>query len=399
MKQLTFKHTLAASYAGYITQAAVNNLPPLLFTAFCRDFDITVTQISSLITANFVTQIIVDGISVKFLDRIGMRAAAVAAHFFTVLGFILMGTLPFIISPFAGLVIAMIICAIGGGLTEVVISPIVEALPGDEKASAMSMLHSFYCWGQAGVVLLSTLYFVTIGSEHWRWLPVIWALFPLLNMFLFMKVPINELIAEDETPTPLKELFSMKIFYVLMLLMICAGASELAMSQWSSYFAENGLKVSKTAGDLLGPCGFALLMGTARLIYGIKGSKIPLEKMMKLSCVLCVASYFTAVFSPIPVLSLIGCSVCGFSVGILWPGTFSIASRTCPKGGGAMFALLALAGDLGCSAGPGLVGIVSGDSGTLTKGLLAAVIFPAAMLILMLMLRSDNPEANNADSQ
>lgn len=387
MKQLSFKHTLAASYMGYIAQAAVNNLAPLLFTAFTRDFGVSLGEISLMISANFVTQIIVDAAAVKLLDKIGMRRAAVAAHFCCALGFVLMGTLPFAIDPFFGLMLSMIVCAVGGGLTEVVISPIVEALPGDEKASAMSMLHSFYCWGQVGVVLLSTLYFVTAGSENWRWLPLLWSIIPFANMFLFAGVPINELIDGDETPIPLKKLLGMKLFYVLLLLMICAGASELAMSQWSSYFAETTLGVSKTAGDLLGPCGFAVLMGIARLFYGIKGSRIPLEKMIKLSCILCIASYLTVVFSPVPVLSLTGCAVCGFSVGIFWPGTYSIASKEYPKGGGAMFALLALAGDLGCASGPALVGAVSGDGEGMKSGLFAAMLFPAAMLVLMIIMQ------------
>lgn len=385
--KFTYKHTLAASYTGYITQAAVNNLAPLLFTAFCREFDITLAQLSALISVNFVTQIIVDALTVKLIDKIGMRASAVAAHIFAALGFILMGTLPFVIDPFAGLCAAMIVCAVGGGLTEVIISPIVEALPGDEKASAMSLLHSFYCWGQVGVVLLSTLYFTVAGSDNWRYLPLIWSLLPIANALLFSKVPLCSLTSEGEEPMKLRELFRLKLFPLLLLLMICAGASELAMSQWSSYFAETGLKVSKTAGDLLGPCGFAVLMGLSRLFYGIKGAKIPLEKAIAASCFLCIASYMTAVFAPSPVISLAGCAVCGLSVGMLWPGTYSIASREYPKGANAMFAMLALAGDLGCASGPAAVGIVSDSTGMFKNGLLAAAVFPLVMLIAMLFLR------------
>ncbi len=391
--KLTYKHTLAASYTGYITQAAVNNLPPLLFTAFCRDFDISLTQISALISVNFITQFIVDGIMVKGIDKLGLRTSAVAAHILCSLGFLLFGILPFAMNPFAGLCIAMIVNAIGGGLTEVVISPVVEALPGDEKASAMSMLHSFYCWGQVGIVLLSTLYFNLAGIENWRFLPFIWAILPFANTFLFAKVPLCNLIAEDEEPLSVRELFSMKLFPVLVLLMVCAGASELAMSQWSSYFAETGLQVSKTAGDLLGPCGFAVLMGCARLIYGIKGSKIPLNRFICGSCLLCTASYMTAVFSPNPVLSLIGCAVCGFSVGILWPGTFSIASKHIPRGGNAMFALLALAGDAGCASGPAVIGLVSDKTGSFKTGILLAAIFPVLMLITMAIFFRDKKES------
>ncbi len=383
--KFTYKHTLMSCYAGYIMQAVVNNLAPLLFTAFCRDFDITVGQISLLITMNFATQLTVDALAVKLLRRIGMRRAAVMAHVFGAAGLILLGILPFVIEPFAGLCAAMIIMAIGGGITEVIISPMVEALPGDAKASAMSLLHSFYCWGQMGVVLLSTLYFTVIGSENWRFLPMIWAVLPAVNAVMFTKVPVCSL-DDDSEPMRIRDMLRMKIFPVLLLMMVCAGASELAMSQWSSYFAESGLGVTKTAGDLLGPCGFAVLMGLARLIYGIKGEKIPLEGAIGFSCLLCIVSYMTAVFAPVPVISLIGCAICGLSVGLLWPGTFSVASRECPRGGNAMFALLALAGDLGCSSGPLLVGAVSESTGFFTDGILAAAVFPLLMIAAMLAL-------------
>lgn len=379
--KLTPRHTLAACYTGYITQAAVNNLAPLLFTAFCRDFNVTLGQISSLIGFNFVTQLTVDALSVKFIDKIGMRTAAVLAHVFAAAGFLLMSILPFVLPPFAGLAIAMAVCAVGGGLTEIVISPITEALPGDEKASAMSLLHSFYCWGQVGVAALSTLYFVTAGSANWKWLPMLWAIIPFCNIFLFLHVPIYNIVGEGESPVSIKELMKNSFFIRLIVLMICAGASELAMSQWSSMFAETGLGVSKTAGDLLGPCGFALLMGLSRLFYGIKGNNISLEKAIRFSCCLCVLSYLTAVFAPHPIINLIGCSVCGLSVGLLWPGTFSVAARECPGGGAGMFALLALAGDLGCFAGPWLAGTVGGITGSLKTGILTAAAFPVIMLI------------------
>lgn len=386
--KFTAKHTLAACYTGYITQAAVNNLAPLLFTAFSRDLGVSLGQISLLIAFNFVTQLVIDAASVKFIDRIGMRAAAVGAHIFAAAGFVLMGVLPFVMPPFVGLAVSMAVCAVGGGLTEIVISPIVEALPGDEKASAMSMLHSFYCWGQVGVVLLSTLFFINVGTDRWSLLTKLWAIVPFCNIFLFLKVPIYDLTEEGAAPMGVRELFRTPGFMRLILLMICAGASELAMSQWSSMFAETGLHVSKTAGDLLGPCGFALLMGSARLFYGIRGSSISLEGFIRASCCLCIVSYFTAVFAPHPVVSLIGCSLCGLSVGILWPGTFSIAARDLPRGGGGMFALLALAGDLGCFAGPELVGAVSGISGELKAGILAAAVFPAVMLAVSMRNRN-----------
>lgn len=400
--KLTDKHTLYASYLGYITQAIINNLPPLLFVTFQNQFDIPLSKISALITMNFVIQIIVDLISAKYVDRIGYRPSIVAAHVFAVLGLVSLGTLPYLMDPFIGIVIAMFLNAIGGGLTEVLISPIVESLPGDEKAAAMSVLHSFYCWGHMAVVILSTVYFVSIGTEHWQFLPFLWALLPLFNAFLYAKVPMHVLVAEEDK-IPLSKLFSAKIFWLLFFLMLCAGASEQAMSQWSSYFAEKGLGVSKTIGDLLGPCAFALTMGLSRLIYGKLGSRMNVQRFIVFSAVLCVAAYLLTVFAPHPILSLVGCGICGFSVGIFWPGVFTTAAATYPAGGTAMFALLALAGDVGCGGGPGLVGVISnaakegmeaikaiipaGAETELKVGMLFAILFPIGMIAGMALLK------------
>jgi len=400
--KLTDKHTLYASYLGYITQAIINNLPPLLFVTFQNQFDIPLSKISALITMNFVIQIIVDLISAKYVDKIGYRPSIVAAHVFAVLGLVSLGTLPFLIDPFTGIIIAMFLNAIGGGLTEVLISPIVESLPGDEKAAAMSVLHSFYCWGHMAVVILSTVYFVAIGTDHWQFLPFLWALLPLFNAFLYAKVPMHVLVAEEDK-IPLSKLFSAKIFWLLFFLMLCAGASEQAMSQWSSYFAERGLGVSKTLGDLLGPCAFALTMGLSRLIYGKLGSRMNVQRFIVFSAFLCVAAYLLTVFAPHPILSLVGCGICGFSVGIFWPGVFTTAAATYPAGGTAMFALLALAGDVGCGGGPGLVGVISnaakngfdavnaiipaGAETELKVGMLFAILFPIGMIAGMALLK------------
>lgn len=382
----TYKHTKYAAYIGYITQAIVNNLAPLLFVSFQHEFSLSLDKISLLITVNFGVQIITDLLAAKYVDRIGYRAATVGAHVFAAAGLVLMGILPFIIDPYVGLIIPIVLCAVGGGLTEVVISPIVEALPGDEKDSAMSMLHSFYCWGQVLVVLLSTLYFTTVGISNWRFLPLIWAVIPAFNVFFFAVVPIRSL-NEDGESMPLKKLFKVKVFWLFVILMLCAGASELAMSQWASLFAEEGLGVSKTFGDLLGPCAFAVLMGAARTFYGFFGSRINLKRMIFLSSILCVFSYLVTVFAPSPVLSLIGCAVCGLSVGIMWPGTYSLSSACYPQGGTAMFAILALAGDVGCSAGPTLTGLVADAAGNMKTGLLTAAVFPAILIVGMLLLK------------
>ncbi len=382
--KLTYKHTLYASYLGYITQAIINNLGPLLFLTFQNSFDISLTQISLLVSVNFLIQMIVDLLAVKFVDRIGYRPCIVAAHILSAAGLVGMGCFPFLFeNAYAGLLTAILFNAIGGGLIEVLISPIVEALPGDEKASAMSLLHSFYCWGHVGVVLLSTVYFTTAGMEHWYLLPILWAVIPFLNIFLFLRVPIRTLIQEEEA-VPLKQLFSNRLFWLFLLMMLCAGASEQGMSQWASLFAESGLKVSKTMGDLLGPCSFAALMGLSRLLYGKFGSKINLKGFIICSSCLCIVSYLLASLCTNPVIALLGCALCGLSVGIMWPGTFSLGARACPQGGTAMFALFALAGDIGCSAGPGVVGL--GSSQSLQQGLLLAIIFPVCMLLAVFLL-------------
>lgn len=382
----TFKHTKYAAYIGYITQAIVNNLSTLLFVSFQKEFSLSLDKISLLITVNFAVQIITDLAAAKGVDKIGYRSACIAAHIAAVIGLLGYAFLPFVISPFLGLMISSAVCAVGGGLTEVVISPVVEALPGDEKTSAMSMLHSFYCWGQVLVVIASTVYFNAAGIENWRFLPIIWAFVPLINIFLFMKVPIREL-CEDTVPVPLKKLFTVKIFWLFLVLMICAGASELAMSQWASLFAEEGLGVNKTLGDLLGPCAFAVLMGLSRTFFGFFGSKINLKKFIFASGILCVFSYLVAVFSPLPIISLLGCALCGLSVGIMWPGTYSLAAKYYPEGGTAMFAILALAGDVGCLSGPTITGMVANSQNNMKAGLFSAAAFPIILLVGILLLR------------
>lgn len=383
MKQLkSYKHTLISCYVGYITQAIVNNLTPLLFLTFRKEYGLSIEEIALFTTVNFCTQLLIDLLSTKLIDIIGYRAAAVIAHLMAALGLIAIPILPNLLpTPLAGFLLAVIIYAIGGGLLEVIVSPIVEACPTKHKESVMSMLHSFYCWGQVGVVLLATVYFRLIGIEHWSYVFCIAAMIPIFNMLYFMKVPIFPLVQEN-SGLSIKTLFSSTIFWIFLLLMVCAGASELSMSQWASAFAESGLHVSKTVGDLAGPCTFALLMGFSRLIFARFGMKISLAKAMIASGILCVLSYLITALSSNALLGLVGCALCGFSVGIFWPGTFSLASKTLRNGGTAMFAILALAGDLGCAAGPTFVGIVSaGFKGDLHKGLLMAVIFPLILLI------------------
>lgn len=383
----SYKKTIYACYTGFVTQAIINNLGPLLFLTFQRQFSISVEAIGFLITLNFGVQLVVDLLAVKYVDRIGYRVSMVFAHFMAVVGLVGMGVFPFLLpSPYVGLMLAIICNAVGGGLIEVLASPIVQAAPSGEKEKAMSLLHSFYCFGQVAVVILSTLGFGLFGMEHWNYLPIMWAVVPFINIFALLKVPIHTLV-DTEQKLSVRKLFSLKIFWVFIMMMLCAGASEQAMSQWASFFAESTLHVSKSVGDLLGPCAFAALMGLSRVFYGKRGDKIPLEKFIIGSSILCIFSYLMAVFMPIPILSLLGCALCGLAVGIMWPGTFSIAARECNRGGTAMFAFFALAGDAGCMAGPGLTGVVAEQfpKWGLKAGLLFAMIFPIGMLLVLLV--------------
>lgn len=392
-----YKHTLNACYIGYITQAIVNNFAPLLFLTFQRSFGISLAKISFLVTVNFGVQLLVDFLAAHFVDRIGYRICMVGAHLLAAAGLIGMAFLPRLMSDsYPGLMASIILYAIGGGLLEVLVSPIVEACPTEKKEAAMSLLHSFYCWGHMGVVILSTAFFFIFGIDKWQMLAVIWAAVPLANALYFMVVPIRTL-AEEEEGLSIRTLSGRTVFWILMVLMICAGASEQAVSQWASAFAESALHMSKSIGDLAGPCAFAFFMGTSRVVSAKFSEKLSLEKIMLGSAGLCVVSYLMISLSPWPVLSLAGCALCGFAVGALWPSTFSLAMKKIPGGGTAMFALFALAGDIGCAGGPLLVGRISGIFGDdLRTGILAALVFPILLILGVLASGKMREEAGVA---
>lgn len=388
MKQ-TYQKTIYACFVGYIVQAIINNFVPLLFLIFESTYGIPLRQITMLITINFGIQLLVDLLSASFVDRIGYRLSIMLAHILAAAGLLGLAVLPELLpDAYAGLLISVMIYAFGGGLLEVLLSPIVESCPTDNKEKTMSLLHSFYCWGHVGVVLFSTVFFRMFGIENWKILTCIWIIVPAFNAFAFAKAPLAPLVEDGEHGMTMLDLCKSRVFWLLMLMMMCAGASEQAVSQWASTFAERGLGVSKTVGDLAGPMAFAVLMGSARAFYGKFGDRIALDKFMIGSAVLCIMSYLCISLSPSPVLSLFGCAVCGLSVGIMWPGSFSRASASIRNGGTALFALLALAGDVGCSGGPTLVGYISSlASDDLKKGILAAVIFPVLLAVGILGLK------------
>ena len=378
-----YQRTVYACFVGYIVQAIVNNFVPLLFLTFHAAFGIPLIQITFLVTLNFGVQLLVDLASVAFVDRIGYRMSLMIAHGCSALGLVLLALLPDVLpDPYVGILISVVLYAIGGGLLEVLVSPVMESCPTPNKEAAMSLLHSFYCWGHVGVVLISTAFFTLFGIAHWRIMACLWSIVPFVNLILFSRVPIAPLIKEGEKGMTLVELLKNKLFWILLLLMICAGACEQAVSQWASTFAEQGLGVSKPLGDLAGPMLFAILMGASRAIYGKLGDRLPLEKCIFGCALLCLGSYLVISLCPIPAISLIACGICGFSVGIFWPGTFSMASAALPTGGTALFALLALGGDVGCSGGPTYVGAISSAlGGDLKKGILLAIVFPILLLI------------------
>lgn len=391
-----YGRTKLACYLGFVTQAIVANFAPLLFLTFRKAYGISFSKLALISVVFYVTQLIVDLACVKIADRIGYRACIVASEITSAAGLAGLAFVPDLFpDPLAGILVCVVIYAVGSGLIEVLCSPIIEACPFENKANMMSLLHSFYCWGAVGTILLSTLFFSFLGTEHWRILACIWALIPLYNVFNFIVCPI-EPIVEDGKGMTMGQLFSTGRFWLFIILMIAAGASEISMAQWASAFAESALGVSKTVGDLAGPCGFMIFMGLSRMIYGKFGEKTDLTVYMIISGALCFAAYLLTSFAKIPVMGFIGCMACGFSVGIMWPGSISISSKLLPTGGTALFALLALAGDVGGTLGPAIVGNVSQIAGdNIQSGILAGVGFPLTLVVCVLLIRRMNRRGNS----
>lgn len=402
----TYKSTKYACYTGYIVQAVINNLAPLLFVIFSNKFQINLERLAILITINFATQMIVDVTSVKYVDIIGYKAVAVSSQALAFLGLAMMAVLPNVLpDPYIGIAVSIMLCATGSGLTEVIISPIVDSIPGEKKTSEMSLLHSFYCWGQVITVLFTTILIKIIGDNFWYIAPALWAVIPLANSINFLSVPLSKTLSKEER-TPVGKLLLSKQFIASIIIMICAGASEIAMSQWSSYFAETGLKVSKMTGDLLGPCLFAVLMGIGRTIFGFNGERVNIKLILTLCASLCIICYVGTSLVSSPFISLLFCALTGLSVSVMWPGTFSLTSKMFPKGGGSMFGLLAFAGDTGCTLGPWFVSFMTitagqglSDGEALKKGLGYGAIFPIILILSIIFLskhhKSIDKENNN----
>lgn len=388
-KHKNYKKTLIACYLGFVTQAISANFAPLLFITFKNTYGITFDKIAMIPLVFYLTQLLVDLAATKFADKIGYRACVVTSQVVSAAGLVLMAVLPDILpTPFIGILLSVVLYAIGSGLIEVLVSPIVEACPFENKDGVMSILHSFYCWGAMGVILGSTLFFAVFGIENWKILTFIWALVPLYNTLNFINCPIERLV-EDGQSMRIGKLLKTPIFWLMIILMVCAGASEATMSQWASAFTESAIGVSKSIGDLAGPCLFAMFMGISRMLYGKFSEKLDLTKVMLLCGIMCTCCYLMASLSTLPLLGLAGCALCGLAVGIMWPGSISISSQKCPRGGTAMFAFLALAGDTGAMVSPAMVGSISEMAGgNLKTGLLAATLFPIVLVIGLIVLRN-----------
>lgn len=387
-KEKNYKKTLIACYLGFVTQAISANFAPLLFLTFKNTYGITLEKIAMIPLVFYLTQLLVDLAATKFADKVGYRMCVVASQVLSSVGLVFMAILPEVLPlPFMGILISVVLYAIGSGLIEVLVSPIVEACPFENKDGMMSLLHSFYCWGAMGVILGSTLFFVVFGVENWKILTFIWALVPLYNTFNFIRCPIERLI-EDGKSMGIRKLLKTPVFWLMIILMVCSGASEATMAQWASAFTESAIGVSKTVGDLAGPCLFAMFMGISRMLYGKFSEKLDLIKVMLGCGIMCAGCYLVASLSTLPILGLAACAFCGLAVGIMWPGSISISSQKCPRGGTAMFAFLALAGDLGAMVSPAMVGSLSEMAGgNLKTGLLTATIFPVFLVFGLLILK------------
>ena len=388
MKRLNYRHTVTACCLGSVTMAASTNLPPLLFLIFHESLGVPLGQITLLITLNFLIQLTVDLLAALFADRIGYRPLLVAAPLLSAAGLAALGTLPRILPvPMVGLLIADVLYSLGGGLYEALVSPTVEACPTRNKVAMMGFLHSFYCWGTVAVILLSTAYLAFFEKGAWWGLPLLWAILPVVDAVMLAVVPLPAVEAEAGESGGARNLLRRPLFLGFLVMMTLVGASELSMSQWASAFAESGLRVSKSLGDLAGPCLFAGLMGLMRVFYAVRSERIDLRRWLCCSAAAAAVGYLTATLAPHPAVAFAGCALTGLAVGMLWPGLLSLAARYFPHGGTPLFSICALFGDLGCSLGPTVVGFVAeGAGGALATGLLVAAAFPALLAMGLLLL-------------
>ena len=379
-----YKATRVACYIGYIVQAIINNFLPILFIALQDVYGLGYEKLARLMVFNFATQIITDIVTPKITAKIGYKNTVVMCHFCAALGLALLGILPKLISPYIAIIVSIIIYAFGSGLIEVIVSPIIEMLPTENKSGNMSILHSFYCWGQAFTIIGTTLLLKIFGYSLWAFVPVIWAIIPFINMFFFMGVPIVE-PPKEARRTGLRTLLKNKRFLIFMVMMLCAGATEIAMAEWASMFVQKGLGVSKVVGDLAGPCAFALFMGLGRMWYAFVSAKVDFRKTLIVLSSVCFICYIAVALSNIPWISLVFCAICGFTVSITWPGIYSAGAKEFKEGSSVMFSVFAMCGDTGCCLGPWVLGIVADNFG-LKMGFGVNSVFAVILIIACILL-------------
>lgn len=377
--------TKITCYIGYVVQAVINNFLPILFIVFQDIYGLGYEKLARLIAVNFITQIITDFLTPKIVNKIGYRKAIILCQAAATTGLLMLGILPrFVSNVYPVIIFSIIVYAFGSGLIEVLFSPVIEHLPIDNKSGNMSLLHSFYCWGQAFTIIVTTALVSFFGYKGWANIPLVWAVLPFIDMLLFIKAPIVE-PKEDEKEQGFKELFKNRKFKLYMLMMLCAGASEIAMAEWASMFAQQSLGVSKVIGDLTGPCLFAIFMGLGRIWYAAVSNKISFTKAIIVLNSICAVCYLGVAFCKISVLALVFCAVCGFTVSISWPGIYSLGAETFPKGNAVMYSTFALCGDMGCCLGPWVLGFVAEFFG-LNAGFAVATVFPITMVATALLV-------------
>lgn len=406
-----FRLTLMAARMGFFTQALVNNLAPVFFVLFRVLYGFSYLQVGILAALNFTLQLFADITSPNLISRFGYRKCAMTAQALCAVGLILMPGLCILTGGvYISFIIPVLIYSYGAGMIEVLASPIVEAIPDLPENTKMSMLHSFYSWGQMTCVALTTLALHFIGYERWFLIPVLWSAIPIFGIILFSRARLDMADMAEKESEKGGRLFC-RSFVLMLIIMTCAGASEIAMSEWSSLFAEEALGVSKVAGDLFGPCMFALFMGMGRMCHAKFGERLNLSRLIKACSLLCVICYVGAALLRPAAASLIFCALTGLSVSLMWPGALSLAAAR-NNGGARMYGLLAAFGDIGCIIGPVVTSSVSefadgneriraigaayglsADKTALRASLLAMALIPLVMLIC-LSLFSDKGREN-----
>lgn len=389
-----YKSTIRACYIGNLVGALVTNLSPLLFVILMGSYNLSFEQVGRLVLINFFTQIIADLAFSKPVDTYGVRPFITLGHALVFIGFVMFAFSPrlFPHSPYTGLMLATVVFSCGGGLLELLLSAIVQAVPSDAKAAAMSLLHSFYAWGFIVVVVLTFLMLKLFGSANWPWLFLIWSLVPLFNFFNFLRVPLPPQVP-DEHRTSTRVLASTPFFIFVVLGIALGGAAEVSMSQWTSAYAETTLGLSKQTGDLLGLCLFAGLLGLGRVLYGTYGKRFDIWRVMFLGSLFAAGCYLVAALSQHPIVSLVACAFCGLGVALLWPGSVTNAAHRFPFAGASMFAILAAGGDTGAAVGPWLLGLIADQIPTdfplspLRVGMVIGTLFPLAMAGCLLIQR------------